>query len=151
MASPEQPPQPLLFLIGDTGGGHRSAAAAVAQALERALPGRFVPVIWDPLRGPDVARPLGQLHIEPYAIVFTRRAKGSQTIRVSQPGWRGHYKMTTTCNLVSVNLRKYGPGSVSFWDAARIAHGKERCRITFVGSRGPRGTNSVEIRVLRRK
>ena len=58
MASPEQPPLPLLFLIGDTGGGHRSAAAAVAQALDRALPGRFVPVIWDPLRGPDVARPL---------------------------------------------------------------------------------------------
>src|ERR1700751_5262778 len=58
MASPDEPPLPLLFLIGDTGGGHRSAAAAVAQALERALPGRFVPVIWDPLRGPDVARPL---------------------------------------------------------------------------------------------
>ena len=58
MASLDQPPRPLLFLIGDTGGGHRSAAAAVAQALERALPGRFVPVIWDPLRGPDVARPL---------------------------------------------------------------------------------------------
>ena len=56
MASPEQPPLPLLFLIGDTGGGHRSAAAAVAQALERALPGRFVPVICDPLRGPDVPR-----------------------------------------------------------------------------------------------
>ncbi len=58
MATPEQPPLPLLFLIGDTGGGHRSAAAAVAQALERALPGRFVPVICDPLRGPDVSRPL---------------------------------------------------------------------------------------------
>jgi 1,2-diacylglycerol 3-beta-galactosyltransferase len=56
MASPEQPPLPLLFLIGDTGGGHRSAAAAVAQALEKALPGRFVPVICDPLRGPDVPR-----------------------------------------------------------------------------------------------
>src|SRR4029077_17874104 len=56
MASPEQPPLPLLFLIGDTGGGHRSAAAAVAQALERLLPGRFVPVICDPLRGPDVPR-----------------------------------------------------------------------------------------------
>jgi 1,2-diacylglycerol 3-beta-galactosyltransferase len=54
MASPEQPPVPLLFLIGDTGGGHRSAAAAVQQALERALPGRFAPVTWDPLRGPDV-------------------------------------------------------------------------------------------------
>jgi 1,2-diacylglycerol 3-beta-galactosyltransferase len=56
MASPEQRPLPLLFLIGDTGGGHRSAAAAVAQALERLLPGRFVPVICDPLRGQDVPR-----------------------------------------------------------------------------------------------
>jgi 1,2-diacylglycerol 3-beta-galactosyltransferase len=56
MPSPEQPPLPLLFLIGDTGGGHRSAAAAVAQALEHLLPGRFVPVICDPLRGPDVPR-----------------------------------------------------------------------------------------------
>ena len=31
-------PLPLLFLIGDTGGGHRSAAQAVAQALGRAYP-----------------------------------------------------------------------------------------------------------------
>lgn len=54
MASPEQPPLPLLFLIGDTGGGHRSAAAAVQQALDSELPGRFEPVICDPLRGPDV-------------------------------------------------------------------------------------------------
>jgi 1,2-diacylglycerol 3-beta-galactosyltransferase len=54
MASPEQPPLPLLFLIGDTGGGHRSAAVAVHQALDRELPGRFAPVTWDPLRGPDV-------------------------------------------------------------------------------------------------
>jgi 1,2-diacylglycerol 3-beta-galactosyltransferase len=56
MASNEQPPLPLLFLIGDTGGGHRSAADAVAQAMEHLLPGRFVPVICDPLRGPDVPR-----------------------------------------------------------------------------------------------
>src|ERR1700761_5809957 len=51
MASPQQSPVPLLFLIGDTGGGHRSAAAAVAQSLDRLLSGRFVPVICDPLRG----------------------------------------------------------------------------------------------------
>src|ERR1700744_5121477 len=56
MASPEQSPLPLLFLIGDTGGGHRSAAAAGAQALERLLPRQFVPGICDPLRGPDVPR-----------------------------------------------------------------------------------------------
>ena len=48
-------PEPvrLLFLVGDTGGGHRSAAKAVAQALDQACPGRFAPFIYDPLRGPD--------------------------------------------------------------------------------------------------
>ena len=45
---------PLLFLIADTGGGHRSAARAVSQALERAYPGQFAAVIRDPLRGPTV-------------------------------------------------------------------------------------------------
>ena len=47
---------PLLFLIADTGGGHRSAARAVAQALERGYPGRFAPVLCDPLGGPGSAR-----------------------------------------------------------------------------------------------
>ncbi len=41
---------PLLFLVSDTGGGHRSAAFAVSQALELSYPGRFAPVIEDPLR-----------------------------------------------------------------------------------------------------
>ena len=50
------PPARLLFLIGDTGGGHRSAARAVAQALEAAYPGRFATLICDPLRGPDAPR-----------------------------------------------------------------------------------------------
>lgn len=45
-------PIQLLFLIGDTGGGHRSAANAVRQALERAYPGRFDAAICDPLLGP---------------------------------------------------------------------------------------------------
>src|SRR6202167_4153024 len=54
MASPEQPPLPLLFLIGDTGGGHPSAAVAVQQALDRVLPGQFAPIVWDPIRGADV-------------------------------------------------------------------------------------------------
>ena len=51
-------PEPvrLLFLVGDTGGGHRSAAKAVAQALDQACPGRFAPYIYDPLRGPDAPR-----------------------------------------------------------------------------------------------
>ena len=49
---------PLLFLVADTGGGHRSAARAVGQALELAHPGRFAPVLCDPLGGPGSARPL---------------------------------------------------------------------------------------------
>ena len=53
MNSRSQPPVRLLFLVGDTGGGHRSAAKAVAQALDQACPGRFSPFIYDPLRGPD--------------------------------------------------------------------------------------------------
>jgi 1,2-diacylglycerol 3-beta-galactosyltransferase len=54
----DEAPVPLLFLIGDTGGGHRSAAAAVAQALDRAWPGRFAPFICDPLQGPNAPRRL---------------------------------------------------------------------------------------------
>ena len=42
---------PLLFLLADTGGGHRSAARAVSEALEEAYPGRFDPVLCDPLAG----------------------------------------------------------------------------------------------------
>lgn len=52
------PPQAVLFLVGDTGGGHRSAATAVAEALERGYPGRFTPVIVDPLGGPGCPRRL---------------------------------------------------------------------------------------------
>ena len=47
---------PLLFLLADTGGGHRSAARAVGEALEAAYPGRFTPVLCDPLAGPGASR-----------------------------------------------------------------------------------------------
>jgi 1,2-diacylglycerol 3-beta-galactosyltransferase len=43
---------PLLFLTCATGGGHRAAAAAVAEALERQFPGQYAPVVCDPLAGP---------------------------------------------------------------------------------------------------
>ena len=47
---------PVLFLMADTGGGHRTAARAVGESLERAYPGRFAPVLCDPLGGPGSAR-----------------------------------------------------------------------------------------------
>lgn len=52
---------PLLFLIADTGGGHRSAARAVAEALELAEPGAFDPVLYDPMGGPDSSWIAGRL------------------------------------------------------------------------------------------
>jgi 1,2-diacylglycerol 3-beta-galactosyltransferase len=45
----------LLFLIADTGGGHRAASAAVSDALEAHYPGRFAPILCNPLDGPDAA------------------------------------------------------------------------------------------------
>ena len=48
-------PIPLLFLIADTGGGHRAAARAVTEALEAAYPRMFAPVLCDPLTGPGSA------------------------------------------------------------------------------------------------
>jgi 1,2-diacylglycerol 3-beta-galactosyltransferase len=47
---------PLLFLVADTGGGHRNAARAVGEALDRMYPDRFAPVLCDPLGGPGSAR-----------------------------------------------------------------------------------------------
>jgi 1,2-diacylglycerol 3-beta-galactosyltransferase len=51
--TPDQarPAAPLLFVIGATGGGHRSAALAVSEALDRAYPGQFASVIHDALAG----------------------------------------------------------------------------------------------------
>ena len=46
----------MLFLIADTGGGHRAAAEAVIGALERGYPGAFDPVLCDPVGGPRAAR-----------------------------------------------------------------------------------------------
>ena len=48
-------PRPVLFLMADTGGGHRAAAEAVISALERRYPGAFDPVLCDPVGGPRAA------------------------------------------------------------------------------------------------
>jgi 1,2-diacylglycerol 3-beta-galactosyltransferase len=44
------------LLFADTGGGHRSAAQAVADALEAEYPGAFLPTLYDPLRAPRSPR-----------------------------------------------------------------------------------------------
>ncbi|HEY7173329.1 MAG TPA: glycosyltransferase [Micromonosporaceae bacterium] len=42
----------VLFLVADTGGGHRAAAAALTEAIGRHYPGRLIAVECDPLTGP---------------------------------------------------------------------------------------------------
>ena len=49
-------PQPVLFLMADTGGGHRNAARAVSESMNLTYPGRFTTVLCDPLGGPGSAR-----------------------------------------------------------------------------------------------
>jgi 1,2-diacylglycerol 3-beta-galactosyltransferase len=51
-------PVPLLFLVADTGGGHRAAAGAISTELARAYPGRFAVTFCDPLGGPASRAPL---------------------------------------------------------------------------------------------
>ncbi len=58
---PRAAPVPVLFLVADTGGGHRSAARAVAEALMRSYPGGFAPVLLDPLSGPGSSWPLRRI------------------------------------------------------------------------------------------
>jgi 1,2-diacylglycerol 3-beta-galactosyltransferase len=53
--SPAATRVPLLFLMADTGGGHRNAAQAVGHALDLAYPGRLAPALCDPLGGPGSA------------------------------------------------------------------------------------------------
>jgi 1,2-diacylglycerol 3-beta-galactosyltransferase len=55
---PATAPLPVLFLMADTGGGHRNAARAVGESLELGYPGRFAPVWCDPLGGPGSGRVL---------------------------------------------------------------------------------------------
>jgi 1,2-diacylglycerol 3-beta-galactosyltransferase len=46
-------PATLLFLLADTGGGHRRAAEAVSRALDQRFLGQLVAAMWNPLAGPQ--------------------------------------------------------------------------------------------------
>jgi 1,2-diacylglycerol 3-beta-galactosyltransferase len=51
-------PRTVLFLVSDTGAGHRRAAEAILEALVTEHPGSFRGVLCDPLAGPSAARQL---------------------------------------------------------------------------------------------
>jgi 1,2-diacylglycerol 3-beta-galactosyltransferase len=73
-------PVPVVFLIADTGGGHRTAARAVSQALGQRYPGRFAPVFCDPLGGPRSS----------WLLRWVTGLYGP-SIRLARPAWAAAY------------------------------------------------------------
>jgi 1,2-diacylglycerol 3-beta-galactosyltransferase len=87
-------PVPVLFLVADTGGGHRSAARAVAEALLHDNPGRFAPALLDPLGGPASSRPLQRI-VRLYGTV----------IRHAPWAWGAVYRATDSRHVVRLLQR----------------------------------------------
>jgi hypothetical protein len=97
-----------------------------------------------------VPRSIGALNIEPFEIVFShRKAAQPQPVRVWQRGYRGHYVVNDGCMGVVVVLQKYTQHNASLWSVRPIRMRPERCTVKFSGTRGPRGTNYLQINILR--
>jgi len=84
----------VLFLVSDTGGGHRRAAEAVIGALAARYPGQFQPVLCDPLAGPAAARPLRWL----------ARSYGP-VVRRAPWAWGAAYHLTNSRPVMAVAWR----------------------------------------------
>lgn len=92
-------PVPLLFLVADTGGGHRAAARAVGEALAEAArstlaTSRFAPILCDPLAGPGSA-PLPR---------WVTRLYGPAT-RVAPWAWGAAYHLSNSRAAAGLLLR----------------------------------------------
>ena len=81
--APRARPVPLLFLLADTGGGHRSAAMAVREAIEQAYPGQFAVTCCDPLGGCAAPWPLRLL-----------TGWYGPAVRFAAPAWAAAYYLT---------------------------------------------------------
>lgn len=92
-------PVPLLFLVADTGGGHRAAARAVGEALAETArstlaTSRFAPILCDPLAGPGSA-PLPR---------WVTRLYGPAT-RVAPWAWGAAYHLSNSRAAAGLLLR----------------------------------------------
>lgn len=79
-------PTVILFLVSDTGAGHRRAAEAIAVALESRWPGEFRAVLADPLAGPGSSR-LMRLLARSYGPVI-RRTQWAWGVAYHVSNWR---------------------------------------------------------------
>jgi hypothetical protein len=97
-----------------------------------------------------VRRLVGALNIEPFEIVFSRRKFVSPPlVRVWQRGFRGRYVSMNQCTGVTVTLEKYAQRNASVW-TIRLSHPRpQSCAVKFTGTGGPRGTNYLQLKILR--
>jgi hypothetical protein len=121
--------------------------AAVVLALSAcAQPRGTVPVA--SAVGPADVSSYGYLQIEPIGIDFPNGKSRGVTVRVWQRGFLGHFQVHDGCSRVGVTLEKYVGRDAALYRVRPIALGKASCAIRFSGSGGPRGTQSLQIRVL---
>jgi hypothetical protein len=99
--------------------------------------------------GADGHVPVGWLHVEPYAIAFKRGTSPAQAVRVWQNGYEGRYAVDNACTSITVTLQKYTRRNAAVWSVRPNRSSRVSCVIRFFGSRGPRGTDEVKVRVLR--
>lgn len=130
-------------------------ATALAVALLALTAACAAPGSAPPLAGTSVSQGVDAgftrvLHIEPFEIIYSRRKKGpAQAVRVWQKGYAGSYTENNQCANVTVTLEKYTDRNASIWNVRAKTTRQQDCYVTFVGSGGPRGTNSLHIKMLR--
>ncbi len=130
-------------------------ATALAVALLALTAACAAPGAAPPLAGTSVSQGVDAgftrvLHVEPFEIVYSRRKKGpAQPVRVWQKGFNGIYVVNNYCAGVTVSLQKYTDHNASIWNVRAKTARPQDCFVTFVGSGGPRGTNSLHIKMLR--
>lgn len=129
---------PLLFLIADTGGGHRASANAVASRLATAYPGRFDPHIVDPFaeaspwlvsRTADLYEPIVR-HVPwfwgaLYHTTNSRRAVGllrRAALRMVEPGLRKLLRENSYAAVVSFHPLLNDPAdrALGSWGGPRL-------------------------------
>jgi hypothetical protein len=121
-------------------------AAALLLLTACAQTGNTVPAV--SAVGRAAVSAVGYLQIEPIGIDFPNGESRGVTVRVWQRGFFGNFRVRDGCAHVGITLVKYVRRDGAFYKVRPIAPGKEACAIRFKGSAGPRGAQSLHIRVL---
>ena len=123
--------------------------AAIVIALEACgAHGELVPVQTTTAASPGFNNSAGWLQIEPIAVDFPNGKSRAVAVRVWQHGFTGRFRVHNECSGVIVWLKGYVTRNAAIFKVRPDALGKETCNIRFTGSRDPRGSHNLHVRVL---